>query len=310
LPRLPDGVAAQDWYEWRVYGRFLPMFMGFVVAGPLAAAAFGGVHRVPSLLLPAMMLFVFLAMTPLMGAAYISKNFTRRVQTGSFGATRPLSDLEIAFAKLKLTVKSHAAGVGIVFTAMAIVLARSGNNALLLSAWSSLVAQLGAASAWLALLAALLLATATSWALTLYFMSLQLFGECIDKKKHGWKLSIAVMALFLLLLRLGQAIFLSRESLLAWLGRAHYELLLPALLLAAAAVWLLQRLQRTQALAAFAKLGTGFGVAGALGLVLVWQLRLPFGYRCSLACLVTVDTLLVFLPLLLVPVLIGLGRHR
>lgn len=310
LPKLASGVAAQDWYEWRVYGRLLPMFMGFLVAGPLAAAAFGGIHRIPSMLLPAMMLFVFLAMTPLMGAAYISKNFTRRVQPGSFGATRPLADLEIAFAKLKVTVKSHAAGVSIVFAAMAIVLARSTNHALLLSVWSSVVAQLGAVSAWLVLLAGLLLATATSWALTLYFMSLQLFGECIDKKKHGWKLSLAVMALFLLLLRLGRAIFLARESLLAWLARVHYELLLPVLVLAAAGVWLLRRLKRTHELRAFAKLGGGFGVAGALCLSMVWQLHLPIGYRWSLACLVVVDTLLVFLPLLLVPVLIGLGRHR
>jgi hypothetical protein len=256
------------------------------------------------------MLFVFLAMTPLMGAAYISKSFTRRVQPGAFGATRPLSDLEIAFAKLKLTVKSHAAGVCIVFAAIAVVLARSGNNALLLSVWSPLEAQLGAAGAWLALLTALLLATATSWAVALYFMSLQLFGECIDKQKHGWKLSVAVMALFLLLLRLGRALFVSRQSFPAWFGRAHSELLLPAFVLAATGVWLLSRLRRTQALGAFAKPATGFGVAAALCLTLVWQLHLPFGYRWSLTCLVATDALLVFLPLLLVPVLIELGRHR
>ena len=56
--------------------------------------------------------------------------------------------------------------------------------------------------------------------------------------------------------------------------------------------------------------GCGFAAAAALGLIAAWQLRLSFGYEWALSWLVVTITLLAFIPYLLVPILIDLGRHR
>jgi hypothetical protein len=44
--------------------------------------------------------------------------------------------------------------------------------------------------------------------------------------------------------------------------------------------------------------------------VLLWQLDLSPGYRWALSWLAVTATLLTFIPFLLVPIVIGLHRHR
>ena len=41
-------------------------------------------------------------------------------------------------------------------------------------------------------------------------MSLQLFAESVDRKKHGWKISLGVTALFFLLLDIGGRVYRAR----------------------------------------------------------------------------------------------------
>ena len=310
LPALASGVAAQHWYEWQVYGRLLPTCMIILTAGPLAALCFGRIRQSPSIVLSGLLLFLFFLIAPLVGGAYISKNLTRRAQMGLFEATRPLTDIEIAFGKLRLAFRSHLLGLAIVSTAVAVIVATSHNNTVLIALWSRLTAQQGTLGSCVSLLLLLVLATAASWVGAVYFMSVQLFLECVDAKKHGWKISMGVVALFLLTIDLVGRLYASRNSVLTWLADPHYELLIPAFVLLPIGLCLLHRYGRLHSLSAISPRAAGFAAAAALCLIAAWQLRLSFGYEWALSWLVVTITLLAFIPYLLVPILIDLDRHR
>jgi hypothetical protein len=160
------------------------------------------------------------------------------------------------------------------------------------------------------LLLLLVFATAASWAGAVYFMSVQLFRECVDTKKHGWKISVGVMALFLLMLDLAGRLNASRNSVLTWLAEPHYELAIPAVVLLAVGLYLLHRYRSMHPLSAVRGRAAGFAAAAGLCLIAAWQLRLSFGYEWALSWLAVTITLLAFIPYLLVPILIDLDRHR
>jgi len=310
LPALTNAVAAQNWYEWHVYGRVLPTCMTILGAGPLASVAFARIRHSPSFVLPALLLFLFFLIAPLVGGAYVSKNLTRRVEMGLFGATRPLSDAEIAFAKLRLAVKSYLVSFAILLAVVVVFVLSSSNNAALVSLWSRLAAWQGVMGSYLSLVLLLILVTATSWAAGAYFMSLQLFAASVDRKKHGWKISLGVTALFFLLLDLGGRIYRARHAALAWLQSPHYELLIPAVLLIGMSLYLVPRFRRLGTLRVLGRLASSVGAVAVLCLIAVWQLNLAFGYQWALSWLVVAVALLTFIPYLLMPVLVGMGRHR
>jgi hypothetical protein len=310
LPALANAVAAQNWYEWRVYGRVLPTCMIILAAGPLASIASSRVRHSPSFGLPALLLFLFFLIAPLVGGAYVSKNLTQRIQRGLFGATRPLSDIEIAFAKLRLTVRSYLMSFAMLFAVAVAFVLSSSNNEALASLWSRLTGWQGVTGAYLSLLLLLIVVTATSWAAGAYFMSLQLFAESVDRKKHGWKISLGVTALFFLLLDIGGRVYRARHSALAWLQSPHYELLIPAVLLIGIGLCLVPPFRRLGTLHVLDRLASGVGVVAAVCLIAVSQLNLAVGYQWALGWLVVAVALMTFIPYLLVPVLIGMSRHR
>ncbi|MEJ0006347.1 MAG: hypothetical protein WDM77_08245 [Steroidobacteraceae bacterium] len=312
LPALPDALAAQNWYEWRVYGRLLPTCMIILTGGPLVAQSFARIRHSPSIVLSGLLLFLFFLIAPLVGGAYISKNMTRRVQVGLglFDATRPLADVEIALAKLRLACRSHLVGFAIVSATVAVIVLSSRNNAALLEYWSRLRALQGTLGSSLSLLLLLIFALAASWTGAVYFMSLQLFSECVDRKKHGWQISLGILALFVLALDLGGRLNASRDSALAWLSFPHYQLLIPATVLLAIGLCLLPRYRSLHPLSAVSRLAAGFAAAAGLCLIAVWQLRLSSGYEWALSSLVVTTALLAFIPFLLLPILVDWNRHR
>lgn len=310
-PALSNAVAAQDWFEWRVYGRILPAFMMIIGAFPLAGIAIGGVRQAPSIALSMLLLVVFYVLVaPMMGAAYISKDMTRRVQMGSFAATRPLSDLEFAFTKLRLLIRSYSLGMAIVFAVIAIIILTSRNNVALVALRSRLVAQLGNTGTCLGLSLLLGASTAASWAAGTFCMSLQLFYEAVDRKKQGWKISVGAVTLFVLLLMLARRAYEARDSALQWLQSARVEATIPVLVLTGITLYLLPQFRRATALRRLKPLAVGFLAVTVLGLAVVWQLRVPFGYRWALSWGLVSLALLTFIPFVLVPILVGLSRHR
>jgi len=311
LPTLSTAVAAQNWFEWRVYGRILPLFMTIIGAFPLASLAFDGMRRAPSIALSTMLLLVFyLMVSPMMGAAYISKDWTRRVQMGTFAATRPLSDSELAFAKLRLAIKSYALSLLIVCAVIVVIILASRNNVALLALWSRLTQRLGTTGSYLSLMLLFAAITAASWAASALFMSLQLFYEAVDRKKHGWKISLAMVTLFGLLLMLARRAYVARDSALQWLHAARAEVIIPVIVLTGIALYLLPPFRRVAALSTLRALAVGFLTVTVLGLIGLSQLRLPFGYRWALSSGLVSLALVTFMPFLLVPILVRMSRHR
>ncbi len=311
LPALSDAVMAQDWFEWRVYGRILPLFMIIIGAGPLASVVFERMRNAPSIAMSTMLLVVFYAIvSPMMGVAYISKDLSRRVDLGAFAATRPLSDLELAFAKLRLSLKSYALSVALVFAVIGVVILCSSNNSALLTLWSRLTVQLGTIRSGLGVLLLLGAVTVASWTATALFMSLQLFQAAVDRKKYGWQISVGSLALFLLLLAAVRRAFAARESVLLWLQSVHLQVMIPPVALAVMALCLVPLFRRVAPLKGLKVLALGFVGATALGLAYLSQLNVLLGYRWAMSSVLLSLVLLALMPFLVVPILVGMSRHR
>jgi len=247
---------------------------------------------------------------PMMGAAYISKDMTRRVQMSTFAATRPLSDLELALAKLRVALKSFFLALAIVFVVIAVIILTSSNNNGLLALWSRLAAQLGFTGSYVGLLLLFAAITAASWTASAIFMSLQLFYEAVDRKKHGWKISVATVTLFLLLLPLARETHEKFNYALVWVRSTRPQVMIPAIVLTGAALFLLTQFRRVAAPAALKTLAVTFAAGTILGVALLSQLNLLFAYRWALSWGLVTLALLTFMPFLLVPILVGMSRHR
>jgi hypothetical protein len=251
----------------------------------------------------------YLILAPMMGVAYVSRDLTRRVPLATFAATRPLSDLELAFAKLRLSLSSYLSSLAIVYAVIAIIMWTCDNTALN-ALWLRLTSQLGTIGSCLGLLLLFGSVSATSWAAGALFMSLQLFYEAMDRKKHGWKISIAMVTLFVLLLGLARRAYEARDSALRWLQSAPLAVVIPALLLSAIALVLLPYFRRVASLRTLGTWAIGFVAVTVLGLAVLSRLNLAPGYRWALSSGLVSVALLTFMPLLLMPILVGMIRHR
>lgn len=308
VPAMPSATAAQDWYEWRMYGRPLPTLMLIVVVGPLASVVFEA--RTPSFLFPSVMLLVFFAFAPVMGASYISKLVTTRAQMGAFEATRPLSDLELGFAKLRLSIRSHLLALAILVPVIVLIIATSHHNEILAALWARLVALLGNLGACLCVGLGLLLITTLSWVWTAGFMAFQLFAQAVNQKKYAVKVSLAVVATFLVLLIGARKLYEARAGANAWLQVPHWQMFIPTLLLIAFALWLVPKFRHSSDLRALTKIIWGCAVVTGLCLLAVLPLQLAAGYKVALAAMVTAIAISTFIPSLLMPVLFDMNRHR
>jgi hypothetical protein len=92
-------------------------------------------------------------------------------------------------------------------------------------------------------------------------MSLQLFYEAVDRKKHGWKISIGTLTLFLLLLAAARRIYETRDSLLVSLQTARaapVEVMMLPVVPAGIVLCLLPQFRRLAAPASLRALALGF----------------------------------------------------
>jgi hypothetical protein len=311
LPRLRDGAAAQKWFEWRVFGRLLPT--GMILFGSLVVLmmAFERIRTKPSVIELAMLAFLFLLIASLTGGAYASQSLeTSRVELGLFRAALPLSDWELASSKLSLAIRSHLLSLLIVLVVIATVLLTSSNNTAVTLLWSKLQAVQGKAGASLCVFLLALAAAVTAWALAVYGMSAWLFAAAVNWKRNGWKTALIALLALALFLKLAALGFQARSEIGSWLESAHLTiLLLPAVTLALG-LGLLPRFRALNRLSDLRGAATVCGAALAACVVLLWQLDLSPGYRWALSWLAVTATLLTFIPFLLVPIVIGLHRHR
>ena len=133
LPRGPDRFAsatrAQLWFEWRLHGRSLPVWVGILLPCELALLFVAGTGT-PSLV--AYTLFGVLLTPPFMAAFSVPRVRTSNplVSDGygmaPFVATRPLATAALIAAKLRMALWSTLATWLLVLTAIPIALTLSG----------------------------------------------------------------------------------------------------------------------------------------------------------------------------------------
>jgi hypothetical protein len=100
------------------------------------------------------------------------------------------------------------------------------------------------------------------------------------------------------------------ETGVTWMERAHGAMLVPPAVVVAIGLTLIPPLRRSTSLTALRPVAGGFAVVLGLCLLAVLQLDLSTGYRWALSCVAVTVVVAAFIPVLLLPTLIALHRHR
>lgn len=126
---FPSAARAQEWFEWRVHGRSLPVWVGILLPFELALLFVAGT-AIPSLV--AYTLFGALLTPPFMAAfvAFRVRTASPRVSDSNavapFTATRPVTTAALIAAKLRMAIWSTLAAWLLVLVAIPAALTLSG----------------------------------------------------------------------------------------------------------------------------------------------------------------------------------------
>ena len=158
-------ASAQAWFEWRRYGRSLPVWVAILLPFELLLlwAADDAAALVFEILLVVLLTPPFMAT---FAAATVSKsgpNASDSYGVTPFIATRPLTNAELVAAKLKMTIWSTLAAWLLVLIAIPLALKLSGTSGLVLERWHRLIEVVGAPRAVVALLLTLAGCVAATW---------------------------------------------------------------------------------------------------------------------------------------------------
>jgi hypothetical protein len=134
---FPSPASAQAWFEWRRYGRSLPVWVGILLPFELVLLWVAGDST--------SLIFTILAgvlLTPPFMATFAASAVSKSAPNASdsygitpFFATRPLTNAELVAAKLKMAVGSTVVAWLLVLIAIAIALKYSGSSTLVLERW-------------------------------------------------------------------------------------------------------------------------------------------------------------------------------
>jgi hypothetical protein len=308
MPGLNGGVAAQEWYEGRVFGRLLPVCMIMFCTLTLSMLFFDGVRNKSSAIEIGLVLFTFCMTAPVVGSAYAWKSpQVPRAMLTPFFAALPLNDVELAFAKLSASARSHLLGVAIVLVTIAAIIPISDNNSHIERLWSYLQSRQGIPGASCAVLLFGIFMTVTTWTAGAFLLASSFYFLVVD-----W----SVRAKYLVSL----AGLLAAGKYSGWFGleRRNFELLLAnalaiALVLLAASVIFaalsLRAYGRSHPLAALRKVLVTLIAMTVVSLLLIWQLNLSAQFHWALSCLAVAMGLSASIPILRMPVVIGMNRH-
>lgn len=179
-PRFASAARAQLWFEWRLHGRSLPVWVGILVPCELALLFVAGTGT-PSLV--AYTVFGVLLTPPFMAAFSVPRVRTSNplVSDGygmaPFVATRPLATAALIAAKLRMAMWSTLATWLLVLTAIPIALTLSGTWPVV-SDWArKLSGAVGTPRATVVALLGLLGLMASTWKQLVQSLSIGLSGR-------------------------------------------------------------------------------------------------------------------------------------
>jgi len=310
MPELASGVEAQKWYESRVFGRLLPICLMIVCTLSLSMLLFDAVRSKPSGIEIGLVLLAFFMVSPLVGSAYAWKNpQLPRAMLAPFFAALPLDDVELAFAKLRASARSHLLGVMIVLVTIAAIIVLSDNNAKIEGIWTNLVAHQGTVGAYCVLLLLALFAAVLTWMAGALLMAAAFYFAAVQWKNGALKYLVVFLGLLAFLKYTGWFL-LNRVTLQLLLVHAHtiaWVLLAVVLILATLSF---RDYRRSNPLAALGKVLAGFVAMTAISLVLIWQVRMSAQLHWALSCFAITTSLGALIPILRLPVEIASNRHR
>jgi hypothetical protein len=309
MPGFSSGVAAQKWYESRVFGRLLPLCMLFFCAVFLSMLYFDVVRGKPSTIQVGLVLLTFCMTSPLVGSAYAWKSpQVPQAMLTPFFASLPLDDVELAFAKLSVSARSHLLGLAMALATIAAVVLLSDNNGQLESFGSWLLAQQGTRGAFCAVLLSGLFMTVATWTAGALLMAGAFYFAAVTWKKGIWKYLAALLGI-LALLKYAGWLRLDRRDFELLLGQAHIVAL--ALLAASTLVagFSLRSYARSHPLSALVKVLVGLIAVTAISLLLIWQLELPAKFSWALSGFAVAMGMGTLIPVLRMPVVIAMNRH-
>ncbi|HJQ19270.1 MAG TPA: hypothetical protein VJ867_02905, partial [Gemmatimonadaceae bacterium] len=138
---------AQRWYEWRRYGKALPAWVAIIL--PLELLLLWAAGTSASLVV---VIVLGALLTPVVVATFASVSVSRTGESASdayalspFIAARPLTDVQLLAAKLRMTVLSTVAAWSLVLLAVPVALYWSGTWATLAQWMRNVVATIGLA---------------------------------------------------------------------------------------------------------------------------------------------------------------------
>jgi len=158
-------ASAQAWFEWRLHGQSLPLWVAILLPFELVLLWGSGDSRT----LVFTILFAVLLTPPFMAtfaAAAVSRsspNASDSYGVTPFTATRPLTDAELVAAKLKMAIRSTIAAWILVLIAIPLALELSGASDILLERLRRLSEVVGTARTVVVVLLALWGCIAATW---------------------------------------------------------------------------------------------------------------------------------------------------
>jgi len=267
FPKFSSATRAQFWFEWRQFGFLIPLYSGTIVAVLFLAILSGDLERSEFVQFLLMMIVLPVGMATLAGPTFASSSlWSRGGDLTQFGATRPMSDTALAYAKLQALGASTLSAWVLISVAAPLWVSLSTHRQLVDDMWQALVSQFGSDR---------VIAGSTLVALTLILLS--------------WLLGALGMTLALT----------GRRELLILTSTVSFVVVLGGLI---GCVWVYQHPEVLTEVLRWAKrlewivLVAGLGL-GATALIGARQMRLLAGRTSGIALLITAGLVAVSTPL-------------
>lgn len=163
--RFPSPARAQAWFEWRQYGRSLPVLVGMLLPFELAL-----LFVFPDTPIIVFEILLGVLLTPPFMAVFVAATVSKPSPQASdaygltpFVATRPLSSASLIAAKLKVTIWSTLAAWTLVLVAIPLALRLSGASPIVIEWMRKLVEVFGTPRAVAIVLVGLSVLLLSTW---------------------------------------------------------------------------------------------------------------------------------------------------
>jgi polyhydroxybutyrate depolymerase len=305
-----SAAQAQMWFEWRRYGRSLPLLVGILL--PFELSLLFAFSDTPFLVLETL---VVVLLTPPFMAAFVAATVSRSSPEGSdsyeltpFMATRPLSSASIIAAKLKVAIPSTLVTWVLVLVAVPLALRLSGTWSVVIDGVHEVIEIVGTPRAVAIGLLGLTALVASTWKQLVRSLYIGMSGRAWLVKGSVFVGLVFLTALVPLIPSVGR----NGEAIVALWRALPWILAVLACLKVSAATWIAGRLHDSRLLSDRTLVaGAACWLVAVLALfgLFMWLTDFPPSlprYLFALVAIVTVP----FARLSAAPLALAWNRHR